>query len=125
MFVDGTQHIMPENRGFPRLLPRIGNRIRVAIGEPADTEVLFGAYRRRWRQLREKQNEEELKYGPEAVQLRTEVAKAVRDEISKMRASLGLPKEEDESVALAETWDKEPNKRKFKSPVDGSLVNRH
>lgn len=125
MFIDGTQNIMPEDRGFPRFLPRVGNRIRVAIGTPTDTEVLFGAYRERWRRLREKKTEEELRHGPEAVQLRTELAKAVRDEISKMRATLGLPKEEDETAALAETWDKEPNKRKFKSPVDGSLVNRH
>ncbi|KAM3434594.1 hypothetical protein MY1884_008594 [Beauveria asiatica] len=125
MFVDGTQRIMPEDRGFPRFLPRVGNHIRVAIGAPADTDVLFGVYRQRWRRLREQKTEEELRHGPEAVQLRTELAKAVRDEILKMRATLGLPQEEDETAALAETWDKEPNKRKFKSPVDGSLVNRH
>ncbi|OAR00348.1 hypothetical protein LLEC1_00314 [Akanthomyces lecanii] len=69
--------------------------------------------------------DEELRHGPEALQLRTELAKAVREEILKMRATLGLPKEEDDTAALAETWDKEPNKRRFKSPVDGSLVNRH
>lgn len=125
MFVHGTQDIMPEDRSFPRFLPRIGNRIRIAIGKPADSEVLFGAYRQRWRQLAEKKNTEELQHGPEAVQLRVELAKAVRDEILKMRATLGLPNEMDETSALAETWDKEPNKRKFKSPVDGSLVNRH
>lgn len=125
MFVDGTQHIMPEDRGFPRFLPRIGNRIRVAIGEPADAEVLFGPYRERWRQLVARKSAEELQHGDEAAQLRVELARAVRDEILKMRATLGLPKEEDETAALAETWDKEPNKRKFRSPVDGSLVNRH
>jgi monolysocardiolipin acyltransferase len=38
---------------------------------------------------------------------------------------MGLAPEEDDTAALAETWSKEPNKRKFKSPVDGSLVNRH
>lgn len=26
---------MPENRGFPRFLPRLGSKIRVTFGEPA------------------------------------------------------------------------------------------
>ena len=48
----------------------------------------------------------------------------VRDEIGRLRVKSGLPEDEDEAAALAETWAKEPNKRKFRSPVDGSLVNR-
>jgi monolysocardiolipin acyltransferase len=38
---------------------------------------------------------------------------------------MGLPEEKDETAALAETWSKEPNKRRFQSPVDGSLVSGH
>lgn len=127
MFIHGTQNIMPEDREFPRFLPRIGQRIRVMIGKPADSESLFGHYRTAWKRLVEKKNGDLdlLKHDPEAVQLRIDLAKAVRDEISKLRLSMGFPKDEDETAALADTWSKEPNKRKFKSPVDGSLVNRH
>lgn len=125
MFVHGTQRIMPEDRGFPRFLPRVGNTIRFIIGEPTDVEVLFGRQRQEWRRLAEKSDPESLKESKEAQALRIEVAKSVRDEISKLRETLGLAPEEDETAALAETWEKEPNKRKFKSPVDGSWVNRH
>lgn len=125
MFVHGTQLIMPEDRGFPRFAPRIGNTIRFVIGEPTDVEELFGQQREAWRRLAEKSDPETLKTSHEAQQLRIEVAKGVRDEVSKLREAMGLAPEEDETAALAETWEKEPNKRKFKSPVDGSLINRH
>lgn len=125
MFVDGTQRIMPEDRKWPRWAPRTGNRIRVAIGQPTDVDRLFGHYRAEWRRLVDRGDPKLLINGHEAVQLRIAVAKAVRDEVEKLREGLGLPAEEDDSAALAETWSKEPNKRRFKSPVDGSLVNRH
>lgn len=125
MFVHGTQLIMPEDRGFPRFVPRVGNTIRFIIGEPTDVDKVFGRQREEWRRLTEKNDGESLRDGHEAQQLRIEVAKAVRDEISKLRETMGLAPEEDETAALAETWEKEPNKRKFKSPVDGSLINRH
>ncbi|UNI19684.1 Lyso-phosphatidylcholine acyltransferase [Purpureocillium takamizusanense] len=125
MFIHGTQSIMPEDRGFPRFLPRIGKRFRVVIGEPTDVDRLFGEKRAAWKKLVETSSAEDLQHGPEAVQLRIEVARSVRDEIQKLRESAGFPHEEDETAALADTWSKEPSKRKFKSPVDGSLVNRH
>ncbi|KFA65399.1 hypothetical protein S40285_00411 [Stachybotrys chlorohalonatus IBT 40285] len=125
MFIDGTQDIMSEKRTWPRFLPRIGKRFRVVIGQPCLVEHRFGRYRAAWQKLMETGDPELVKNGPEAVQLRVEVAKSVRDEVEKLRVSLGFPPEEDEAAALAETWDKEPNKRKFRSPVDGSLVNRH
>lgn len=125
MFMHGTQLIMPEDRGFPRFTPRIGNKIRFVIGEATDVEKLFGRQRDEWRRLVERNGAETLKDSKEAQDLRIEVAKAVRDEISKLREDMGLTPEEDETAALAETWSKEPNKRKFKSPVDGSLINRH
>lgn len=125
MFVHGTQLTVPEDRGWPRWAPRIGNRIRMIIGEPTNVDKLFGDHRVAWRRLVEKGDPELLRDGQEAAQLRVEVAKAVRDEIEKLRESMGLAPEEDETAALAETWAKEPNKRKFKSPVDGSFVSRH
>ncbi|KAK3313532.1 hypothetical protein B0H66DRAFT_355230 [Apodospora peruviana] len=51
MFIDGTQNLMPEDRGFPRFLPRMGKRIRVAFGEVLDYEETFGDLRRRWQAL--------------------------------------------------------------------------
>jgi len=125
MFVHGTQLIMPEDRGFPRFLPRIGNKIRFIIGEPTDVDRLFGEQRRRWRKLVANSDPDALRDSHEASQLRREVAKGVRDEVGKLREKLGLAPEQDETAALAETWSKEPNKRKFKSPVDGSLTNRN
>ncbi|KAI9167326.1 Lysophosphatidylcholine acyltransferase [Paramyrothecium foliicola] len=125
MFMDGTQHIMAEDRKWPRFLPRIGKQFRMVVGKPTDVDQVFGQQRDAWRRLVARGDPRLLTDGPEAVQLRIDVAKSVRDEVQKLRLSLGLPAEEDESAALAETWDKEPNKRKFKSPVDGSLVNRH
>ncbi|OAQ68238.1 hypothetical protein VFPPC_13649 [Pochonia chlamydosporia 170] len=124
MFIHGTQDIMPEDRGFPRFLPRIGNKIRVVIGKPTDVDALFGTEREKWRQLIDRGDPELLTNSPEAVQLRIQVAKSVRDEVAKLRESIGLAPEQDDMAGLAETWSKEPNKRKFKSPVDGSLVNR-
>jgi monolysocardiolipin acyltransferase len=96
----------------------------MVIGKPTDVDELFGEQRAAWRRLVAKGDPHLLTDGPEAVKLRIDVAKSVRDEVQKLRVSLGLPAEEDDSAALAETWDKEPNKRRFKSPVDGSLVNR-
>lgn len=62
MFIDGTQRVMDEERGFPRFLPRVGKKIRVAFGEVLDYEATFGDLRRRWRAEVErvrKQEEEE------------------------------------------------------------------
>jgi monolysocardiolipin acyltransferase len=125
MFVHGTQDVMAEDRGFPRWAPRIGNRIRFEIGQPTNVDRVFGTQRAAWKRLVEKGDPELLRTGPEATELRIEVAKGVREEISRLRERMGLPAEEDETAALAETWSKEPNKRRFKSPVDGGLVNRH
>lgn len=125
MFIHGTQAIMPEDRGWPRWLPRVGNRVQVVIGEPKHVDSLFGRQRAAWKRLSDRRNPELLEHDQEAVRLRIEVAKSVRDEIQKLRESIGLPREDDETAALAETWSKEPNKRRFKSPVDGSLVTRH
>lgn len=125
MFIHGTQNIMPENRGWPKWAPRIGNKVRVVIGQPTDVDQLFGTHRAAWRKLAEKGDPELLKHSPEADELRIAVAKKVRDEVERLRESMGFPAEEDQSAALAETWIKEPHIKKFKSPVDGSLVNRH
>ncbi|KAF7532087.1 hypothetical protein G7054_g8279 [Neopestalotiopsis clavispora] len=134
MFIDGTQHMMSEDRTFPRFLPRINKTFRVAFGELVDTERTFGDLRRKWQELVQRETKggkplamgeltDELKYGREAIELRTEVARRVRDEIEKLRISQGYP-EDDPKLALAETWAREPPTKAYKSNVDDSLVRK-
>ncbi|GKU01841.1 lysophosphatidylcholine acyltransferase [Fusarium langsethiae] len=125
MFVHGTQQIMAEDRGWPRWAPRVGKTVRVVIGEPTDVDQVFGHQRAAWRKLVAKGDPELLRNSPEAVELRISVAKRVRDEVEKLREGLGFPAEQGEAPALAETWARDPLQTKFRSPVDGSLVNRH
>lgn len=155
MFIDGTDRIMAEDRGFPRFLPRVGRRVRVVFGEPLDAEVAFGDLRRRWRELvaaasyssssssssrRSLQDDEknasgktvarpeaatvDLEHGEEARAIRIEVARRLRDEVLKLRRSLGYP-DEDPKFGLAETWAREPGAGyTYKSKVDDSIVSQ-
>ncbi|KAJ3564203.1 hypothetical protein NPX13_g7925 [Xylaria arbuscula] len=138
IFIDGTQKMMSEDREWPRFLPRFGFTFRVAFGEPVDTQKIFGDLRARWQELVRREREQsksqipqplgelsdELKYGDEATKLRIEVARRVRDEVLKVRASLSYPNDEPSGFELAETWRREPGTDKFKSNVDDSLVNK-
>jgi monolysocardiolipin acyltransferase len=135
IFIDGFQHVMPEDRVFPRFLPRIGKRIKVAFGQKLDGESAFGDLRRRWRKLVESRSglgkelgvirDEQLRDGEEAREIRVEVAKRVRAEVMKLRRDLGY-KEANPSYGSAETWAKDPksSKKKYRSEVDGSLINQ-
>jgi monolysocardiolipin acyltransferase len=69
---------------------------------------------------------DELRYGKEAQEIRIEVARRMREEILKVRASLGGYPEPDPSFALAETWrlDDDIDAKKYKSRVDGSNINQ-
>lgn len=121
IFIDGTQHIMAENRSWPRFLPRIGAKVKVAFGPPVDGSR-FDDVRARWRDLvsrsresrqRSKDGEggehdvddlpDDLKYGEAASQIRIEVAKQVRDEVLRLRRSLGYL-EEAAGRELARSW---------------------
>ncbi|KAI2470622.1 hypothetical protein F4781DRAFT_390019 [Annulohypoxylon bovei var. microspora] len=134
MFVDGAQRLMPEDRAFPRFLPRFPTKFRVAFGDLLDAESTFGDLRARWRDLVRRHRgpgklatgelTDELKYGKEAVDLRIEVARRVRDEVLKVRRSLGYPDDDEPGFELAETWAREPSRDRFKSNVDDSLVNK-
>lgn len=198
MFIDGTQRVMPEDRAFPRFLPRVGKKVRVGFGEVLDYEATFGDLRRRWEGLVRREQErissnrsgrsssrrgsgggdgeqqrqekggwglgslmptspwtarkteekgpslalsqlrpsqpplpgelvtDELKYGREAQEIRIEVAQRLRDEILKVRKSLGGFPEPDPSFALAETWrlDGSIEAKKYTSRVDGSNINQ-
>lgn len=125
IFAHGLHRVMPENRGWPRWAPRVGNRIRFAIGEVANVDELFGDYRAAWRELAAKKDPNVLQQDPEAVRLRIEVAKTVRYEVEKLRQDLGFSPEKDDGAAFAETWADVPrNKRQYKTCVGGDRVNR-
>ncbi|KAH8801535.1 hypothetical protein F5884DRAFT_807026 [Xylogone sp. PMI_703] len=141
IFIDGHQDVMPEDRKWPRFVPRAGKKIMIAFGESVDTERIFGDLRRKWQELVRVQKEalrkeglagdlamgeltEELKYGQAAVELRIEVTKRVRNEVVKLRRSLGYP-EEDPKAGLVETWAQEGmTGRKTGRMEDGSLVGK-
>lgn len=127
IFIDGNQEVMPEDRGFPGFLPRYGKHIKIVFGEKVDGEQVFGELRERWKRLVQEQREikkdgtlpqwemgelnDHLKFGTEAVEIRVEVTKRVRNEVLKVRRSLGYP-DEDPKEGLVETWiERDLNKR--------------
>lgn len=64
---------------------------------------------------------EELKYDKEAEAIRVELARRIREEVLKLRRSLGYPDEDpDKQLGLAKTWAKAPKDTK-NSPIDGSI----
>lgn len=137
MFIDGNQDIMHESRTFPRFIPRAGNDIRIGFGDAVDSEKVFGELRRRWQRLVRLQKEalqkkglsdelpmgeltEGLKYSTEAVALRQEVTMRIREEVLKVRRSMGFD-DEDPKNGLVETWIEEGPKPTGKM-LDGSWV---
>ena len=137
IFIDGNQEVMHESREWPRFIPRAGKHIRIAFGESVDGERIFGDLRKRWQQLVKLQKEalvkkglsadwelgeltEGLKYGNEAVALRKEVTTRIRQEVLKVRRSLGYP-DEDPKEGLVGTWIEEGPKDQGQMR-DGSWV---
>ena len=137
MFIDGNQDVYHETRKFPRFIPRAGNDIRIGFGDAVDGEKVFGELRRRWHRLVRLQKDalrkkglddelsmgeltEGLKYSAEAVALRKEVTLRIREEVLKVRRSMGFP-DEDPKNGLVETWLEEGPKTTGKM-LDGSWV---
>ena len=135
MFIDGTDQVMHESRGFPRFLPRFGKEISVTFGEQVDTELRFGDLRRRWHSLLKEFHDangvnlkEELvglmplalRDHPEAMELRKECTHRVREEVLKVRRLRGFP-DEDPKSGLVETWAREGPKREGRMD-DGTWV---
>lgn len=119
MWIEGFDQVMHETRTWPRFLPRPGRAVVVVFGARVDSDAVFGDLRRRWRLLDATQAgpgpararatgdlPDELRYGPDAVQLRIECAERVRREVLKLRRSRSLP-DEDPKSGRAETWREE------------------
>lgn len=140
IFIDGNQEVMHESRQWPRFIPRAGKNIRIAFGEKVDGEKTFGDLRQRWKRLVSLQKEalikkgeatdlemgeltEGLKYGKEAVALRREVTDRIRQEVVKVRKSLGYP-DEDPKQGRAETWIEEGAQKERGKMEDGSWVGK-
>ncbi|KAK5127890.1 hypothetical protein LTR85_005007 [Meristemomyces frigidus] len=149
MWIDGPQGVMSEKRTWPRFVPRGGQEVRVRFGEVVDAERVWGPFRERWRDLKERArrkrlahlpsegdaalqvseevmgelHDDELRYGVEAEQLRIDVTLAVRNEVLKVRRACGLP-DEDPKRGLAETFRVEGGKKGESGHVkeDGSVV---
>lgn len=146
IWIDGPQEIMDNERNFPRPLPRPGKDVSITFGEKMDVEKVFGPFRKRWRDLKDRAEkkrlmsggesdlkehsneqlgevqDQELRYGADAKQLRIDVTLAVRDEVLKVRRSTGLP-DEDPKSSLAETWREEGSKDKPEGKMkDRSVV---
>lgn len=118
---------MPEDRSFPRFLPRIRKRIRVVFGEEVDVRSVFGDQIDRWNEIKHRVRgdnpaEGDVQAWKEAVGIQIEVARRARDEVMKVRKSLGYP-DDDEALGRAETWAKE--KEKEKKPKTTTMEGHH
>ncbi|KAI4670136.1 uncharacterized protein J4E79_000417 [Alternaria viburni] len=131
IFIEGFDNIMHETRTFPRFIPRPFQNVRVTFGEKLDAEEVFGDLRARWKQMRA--NEESkggklqvgvlndaLKYSDEAVSIRKECTRRIRQAVLDVRRQRGYP-EDDPKNGLAETWLREgPGREGHKR--DGSIT---
>ena len=133
MWIDGNQEIMHEARRWPRFVPRIGKDTAVWFGENVGGagDTIFHELRRQWRQLVEKDKKDgqvavigdlndELRYGKEAIALREECTRQVRQAVLQVRRKSGLP-DEDPKAGLVETWREEGDKAEGRM-ADDSLV---
>jgi monolysocardiolipin acyltransferase len=136
MFIEGTDQIMHESRTWPRFVPRAGKKVVVTFGKEVDTNAVFGDLRSRWRKLAEEDARrrgsselsvlthgivpESLQNHPEAMELRIECAKRVRDQILQLRRERGYP-DEDPKATRADTWLREGPDRRGKMK-DGTWV---
>ncbi len=131
MWIDGPQEVMSERRTWPKPLPRPGKAIDVSFGDLVDRDVVLEPLRARWRALKERARRKPgregwevevaeerlgvvendvLRYGAEAEQLRIEVTMAVRNAVLKVRRTRGLP-DEDPKRGFAETFRREGPRR--------------
>jgi monolysocardiolipin acyltransferase len=131
IFIEGFDDIMHETRTFPRFIPRAFKNVRVTFGEKLNAEEVFGDLRQRWRHMRAKEEKasgaldvgvlnDTLKYSEEAVSLRLECTRRMRQAILDLRRQRGYP-EDDPKNSLASTWLREGVNREGRKE-DGSIT---
>ena len=119
IWLEGNDQVMHEERQWPRFLPRIGKKCGVWFGDNVGggDDNRFSELRSKWRKLANKSQQkgettevgdlnDDLKYGKEAVALREECAKRVRQAVLEVRRKTGRP-DEDPKASLVETWREE------------------
>jgi monolysocardiolipin acyltransferase len=122
IFLEGTKDVMPEDREWPRAVPRVGKRVEVTFGGRVKREVL-GRFRERWRRIRERFGDDEgaLMEAEEAVGLRIELTKFIRGEIEALRQVRGYS-EDDPKSGFVETWVEEGETKSSGRKKDDSLL---
>lgn len=131
IFIEGFDHVMHETREFPRFIPRPFKNIRVTFGEKLNAEEVFGDLRQRWQQMRAREEKaggqlefgvlsETLKYSEEAVSLRKECTRRMRQAVLDVKQRYEYP-EDDPKNSLAATWLKEGPEREGQKE-DGSIT---
>lgn len=138
MWIEGYSQVYHEERGFPRPLPRIGKDLNIWIGRNVGGEVSMNPFlglRRKWNDLVHRETvdkglpqsefgilPESLQHGREAVELRIECTRVVRDAVLELRRQRGLS-DEDPKAGLVETWREEGLEQKeLGRKDDGSIV---
>jgi monolysocardiolipin acyltransferase len=131
IFIEGFDNIMHETREFPRFIPRPFRNVRVTFGEKLNAEEAFGDLRARWKQMRANEEKKSgqlavgvlndtLKYSDEAVSIRKECTRRMRQAVLDVRRQRGYP-EDDPKNSLASTWRREGIQREGRQP-DGSIT---
>lgn len=134
MWIEGNDQIMHESRTWPRFLPRVSKTCGIWFGDNVGGKEInvFHELRRKWQKLVNDQRgkgggnsklgelDGELQFGAEAVALRKECTRQIREEILKLRRRRALP-DEDPKEGLVATWQEEGNKREGRME-DGSWV---
>ena len=134
IWIEGNDQIMHESRSWPRFIPRVNKRCGVWFGENVggDGNTIFHELRRKWRLLVDESKRQggvemelgvlnaELRYGEEAVNLREECTRQIRNEVLKLRRRRGY-EDEDPKEGLVETWREEGGQREGRMD-DGSWI---
>lgn len=120
IFSHGFEKVIPEDKheGY-KLLKQIGTTVHFGYGKVVDENILE-EFRAKWRALVEKEQQlqqkepkdalvpltdltENLKYGPEAQQLRSDLAKYLYNTVGAVREDMGFPPQNPE-FAEPEFW---------------------
>ncbi|KAF5117873.1 hypothetical protein DV452_002202 [Geotrichum candidum] len=116
IFSHGFDKVIPEDRPDDyRLWKQIGTTIHFGYGKAID-EKLLAEFREKWRALVEKEQQghtepltdltDNLKFGPEAQKLRSDLARYLRDQLGAVRETMGFPPQNPE-FAEPEFWKPE------------------